>query len=353
MRSRSFRSSLFACALLLPVLCAGPRPAAADNAASAERLRTFLTTPDMSADLFSQRMLDKIPLADLVGSRQSLFDTFGKLCAISPLRVHLLQHLDRGTIEFERGAVDVKVVLDGHGRIDELLFLNPIAMNGDITPAVRGILDLPGTVSLAVIDNGHLAEGARETEKTPIPNIESLSLLERVTRAVDAGRLDWNSAVPWRRAWSIEGSRILANWPDGHALTIRALTDFAVQNETSAVRALETILDEARLGDTVGDTAQSPVELCRRVEAMDKDGSLSVWHGPAVDLGWDRVSYKGGGNATTINHTMLLQSGQRRVCLSATWKQPEGASALLFQAHVRTLAGALLKQTSGCIAPNS
>lgn len=349
---RSRLKAIAAAAMFLGV--AFPAAAQTANTTAADALRLYLTSHDTMETLFSPRFLERVSLSDLKDSRDKIRSSLGGLCSISPLRGHLLQHLDRGTVHFERGALDVKIVLDAQNRVDELLFLNPIEMNGDLESAVKPITQLPGTASIAVMEGETLIQSHLPDRKAPIPDMKPLSLLTAVQGAVEQGKIQWETVIPWQTAWVDGSSRVLANWPAGHAVTVRSLMDFALQNEGSAINALDDILTKAGAPVPSNTVTMSPVELCGYIQTFEGDGGLSVWNGPAADLGWQAVTYKGGANQTTINHTLLLDNGTRKVCVSATWENlPDGVAALRFWQNVRTVAGVLMKEHAGCAAPNS
>lgn len=316
-------------------------------------LQDYLMAETPSEDMFSESMLKDVSIDMIIENHKNIRERLGKFCTMSPLRGHMLQHLHRGTLEFEKGNVDAKLSLDGHGKIDELYFFNIFNTDGGLESASQFLADHYTGLSMIVLDGGETISSIEPDRVARIPDIEALHLLSSVKAGIDAGAISWDDVIAWDRAHSREESRVFADWPHGHTLTLRSLVDFAMQNEPSAQDAIRSHIQGHGVPLIEGQLEYSPAQMCDVIAAHRDEPSLSVWKGPATGLSDHDVTYKGGGNDTTFNHTVLIDAQSREICVSATWHNPDGVSPLRYYSDIRALISTAFKGGDGCLGSAS
>lgn len=347
-------------------------PAAAENPSA--RLAALFDRAGYPADWFAPDFTDKAPPEKLAGIIAGLQKEYGAFRAVERRRNDYL-------VRLAKAAVPAEIAFDADGRISSLLF-KKAEPEFDDGAAVRAAFEaLPGDVALLVEEGGEERLSINADKTVSVASAFKMTVLSEVARAVDAGRLRWDQAVPLREEWRSLPSGQLQNWPVGQRLTLESLAALMISiSDNTAADALLGLAGRAALekaapantpfldtrslfvlkasgnsalrqrylaGDAaarravLAEVAQRPLpetaevagsatpglgwfyssrELCATARTVADLPAMRINPGLATPAAWKSIAFKGGGDQGVLNLTTVVEdTSGRRLCVTATW----------------------------------
>jgi beta-lactamase class A len=355
---------------MLPVM-AQPAPALSPQQA----LQRLLTQNPVEADWFDTSFLTQVPLPQVQQIVAQYTTQYGKFQRIEGAGISF-------TVFMERASFPSKAYVNAHGQFTGLWFglaqpLQPVALED----SVKQFSQLPGKVSLLVVDNGKPRVSLNPDQPLAVGSSFKLAVLTALNHQVAAGQHRWDEVIPLNPAWKTLPSGVIRTWPDNTPLTLAtyanqmisisdntaadALLAIAGRDKVEAVsprntpflstreafvlkdpanaallaryraadvagkRALLPAIDKLPLPDAGIFTAPlatdiewyfTPAELCTLIDGVRDLGAMQINPGVAEKKDWQQVAYKGGSEPGVLNLTTALTGKNgHHYCVTATW----------------------------------
>lgn len=369
---------------------------AAESPSPLEVLERLFTDRPVQAEWFAPSFLDQISAVQVDTIVGDLLDAFGPFQEVRPDGARFL-------VILQRGEVPSHIVLDEEGAIAGLFFEAPrVRAGGTLEEAVAPFKELPGRVSLLVVENGQPLGAIDPDQPLAVGSAFKLAVLAALQDQVAQGTRQWDEVVALHPAWKSLPSGILQTWPDGAPITLHTLAALMIsQSDNTATDALihlvgretveaysprnrpflttreafvlkgdEDLLAQYRQAGEGGRRAllirlaseplPSPeifasgpraldvewfitaTELCGLMEQVQELPLMSINPGVAHPRDWGRVTFKGGSGPGVINLTTgLIRPDGSRLCVAATWnteRPPAGMEAHFTSLYSRLLA---------------
>lgn len=382
------RRSIFSIILLLSLLPTAGAPAAPMTEPDA--IRAVMTQKQVSPDLFAQSFLAQVSALQVTQIRDQQTAPLGSFTRVDGAN-------GTYTAFFTHGTMKVLIHLDAEGKIDGLLFRDPLPEHASLSGALKPFDELPGTSSYLVLENGKTLAARNENEALGVGSTFKLAVLSALRTQIDAKTRSWSDVVKLRAGWRSLPSGVLQTWPAGTPVTIATLasemisisdntaadtlihltggkalaryagsnTPFLTTREMFLLKATRNANLRARyragnseqrasvlaqldkqplpaLEDLDTSPALSDIEwhfsnrdLCALMKGVQDLPLMTINPGVASATQWKRAAYKGGSDFGVISMTTWLaaKSG-KSYCVSATWND-RAASV-----DERTFAGA-------------
>lgn len=296
-------------------------------------------------------------------------------------------------VVLQRGVVPTKVVLDAQGRFLGLLFQPPRTRSSDLDAALAAFRQLPGRVSVVVVENGRTRAAIASDEPLAVGSAFKLAVLAALKQQVDSGRRRWDEVVVLRPEWKSLPSGILQQWPTGSPVTLYTLAALmiSVSDNTAADGLIHLVgrgavearaprnrpflttreafilkapgnearLERYRKADErsrralLAELAGLPLppaeafsaepraldvewfftarELCALMDEVRDLPLMSINPGLAKPDEWVSVAFKGGSEPGVLNLTTgLVARDGRRLCVAATWNADQALDEMRF-----------------------
>lgn len=379
------------------ILSLAPAPgAAAAGPSPSEVLARLFTDRPVQAEWFAPAFLAQVPAAQVEAIIANLLETFGPFEAVQ---------LDgaRFLVLLEEAEIPSHVALDDQGAIVGLFFETPRPRSGaTLEEAVAPFRELPGRVSLLVVENGLPIAAIDPDEPLAVGSAFKLAVLAALQEQVAQGLRRWDEVIVLDPAWKSLPTGILQAWPDGASLTVHTLaalmisqsdntaadalihlvgreaverssprnTPFLTTREAFILKGNEALLAAYRQADESGRRAllerlaseplpspdifasgpraldvewfMTASELCALMSRVQDLPLMRINPGAADPQAWAQVAFKGGSEPGVINLTTgLVRPDGSRLCISATWNTetpPAGMEAQFVNLYSRLLA---------------
>lgn len=288
----------------------------------------------------------------------------------------------RFLVVLERGVLPAVASLDEQGRFTALWFDAPRARLSGVDAALAAFRELPGRVSVVVVEDGQLRAAIAPDEPLAVGSAFKLAVLAALHQQVQAGERRWEDVVALRPQWRSLPSGMLQDWPPGAPVTLYTLAALMISiSDNTAADALidvvgreaverlagrnrpllttreafllkapgnEALAEEFRKADEAGRRAvlarlaglgpppaeafgtevRAPdvewfftgQELCALMDRVQDLPLMGINPGPARPGDWAAVAFKGGSEPGVLNLTAgLVTKDGRRLCVAATW----------------------------------
>lgn len=368
-----------ACALSLLLLSV---PTLAQNSEpDAKRVLRQLLSRGAEAVTYTERFEGAVRSQQLSSILSSLEDSLGSFKAVEG-------EASPYTLRFANGTARAEIVVDKEARIAGLRFSNVTRETATLDAAVEGLLALPGTISLTILEEGAPLLSAGSSEPLAVGSAFKLAVLRALEDAIGEGTTSWQRVLQLPEGRRSLPSGISQNWPVGSRVTtetaailmislsdntatdllIRHLGREAVEEYAPNSRPLLTTREffllkapgqaemrqrylqapvserrrllESGIGSELPEEslfAGGPVhpeiewfftteELAELIGEIDSRPLLSISPGPFDPSGWSYLGYKGGSEPGVLNMTLLLVSkAGTEYSLSATQNRADAA----------------------------
>jgi beta-lactamase class A len=285
-------------------------------------------------------------------------------------------------VVLERAVVPARIVVSTNGRIAGLFFgpAVPITAAASVEAALKQFAELPGNVSLVVMEAGRPRGAFHADDALAVGSAFKLAILESLRQKIVAGKHRWEEVVPLRSSWKSVPSGALRTWPDNTPLTLATLANemvsvsdntaadalldicgrgnveavtprnrpFLSTREAFVLKANSDLLRRFRAADEAGkrallpESAQRPLpdpqafgstplapdvewfftanELCALMAKVEELPAMHINPGLANAANWKQVAFKGGSEPGVLNMTTgLIGRNGKRYCIAATW----------------------------------
>lgn len=382
--------------LTILMLADGTRePAQAQTLTPREALARLFTAEQIDAGWFTPEFLAQVPASQVQQLVASFKATLGTYQDVE-------ESGGQFTVRFSGGVVPARISLDAEGRIQGLFFSTPRTTSGGPDAIAERFRELPGQVSVLVIENGQDRVAMNADRQGAVGSTFKLAVLSALRQQIASGQRSWQDVVELRPEWKSLPTGVLQDWPDGTPLTLATLASLMIsRSDNTATDALISIVGReaveqfggrnrpflstreafvlknpanadllaryrtgndadrrAVLAEAAGRDLPpaslfegglvapdvewffSPRELCGLMERVADLPLMSINPGLGTPADWARVSFKGGSEPGVLNiTTSLVAKDGRRLCVSATWNNDER----LDENRFFVLAGSLLE----------
>src|SRR5690606_10965914 len=194
-----------------------------------EVLARLFTDRPVQAEWFAPAFLAQVPAAQGEAIIANLLETFGPFEAVQ---------LDgaRFLVLLEEAEIPSHVALDDQGAIVGRFFETPRPRSGaTLGEAVAPVRELPGRVSLLVVENGLPIAAIDPDEPLAVGSAFKLAVLAALQEQVAQGLRRWDEVIVLDPAWKSLPTGILQAWPDGAPLTVHTLAALMIsQSDNTA-----------------------------------------------------------------------------------------------------------------------
>lgn len=359
-----------------------------------QALTRLMTSSQVQASWFDPAFLAQVPAAQVQQIVDQYTGQWGKFQSVEGSGSSY-------TVFLERASFPSKAVLNAHGQFIGLWFgvANPRYASFD--DSLKPFRDLPGKVSLLVLDNGTARASLRPDDPLAVGSSFKLAVLAALNKQIAADKHRWDEVVPLNAAWKTLPSGVIRTWPDQTPITLATYANqmISISDNTAADALLAiagrkpveaesprntpflstreafilkdpanvALLEKWRSSDAAGRTALLPqidklplpdpgifvrdplatdvewflttTELCRLIDQVRDLGAMQINPGLADKKDWKQVAFKGGSEPGVLNLTTALTgSNGHHYCVTATWNN----SKALDENRFYTLYGGVL-----------
>ena len=313
------------------------------------------------------------------------------------------------TVFLERASFPAQVALNARGQFIGLWFGTASPRYTSFDDSIKPFRDLPGKVSLLVLDNGAAKASVSPDDPMAVGSAFKLAVLEALNKQIAAGMHRWDEVVPLNPAWKTLPSGVIRTWPDETPITLATYANqmISISDNTAAdallaiagrkqVEALSTrntpflstreafilkdpanisLLDKWRSSDPAARSALLPridklplpdpgifvrdplatdvewfftnTELCRLIDSVRDLGAMQINPGLADKKDWQQVAFKGGSEPGVLNLTTALTGRNgHHYCVAATWNDSKALDENKFYTLYGGVLSALASQSS-------
>jgi hypothetical protein len=206
---------------------------------------SWLNSPStLDADRFSAEFLASVPIDDLIGVFEELSNTW-LIESVDELAENELTAIIREPMLL----LEVRLTVDGDGRISGLLFTPALEEQPESLPQVAEQVDGFGPMSAflaAEVDDAGVCQpiaAVRADEALPLGSVFKLYVLGAVATAVDEGTLSWEQPVVIRDELDSLPSGITQDEPAGSTLTVEELARrmIAISDNTATDHLIDLV----------------------------------------------------------------------------------------------------------------
>ena len=283
---------------------------------------------------------------------------------------------------YEKGIIPAKISLNAKGQIVGLRFLPVRAQFKSLDDAIAQFKQLPGKVSLLIVEDNVKKIGLNETTPLAVGSAFKLAVLAALKAQIESGQHRWDDVIALQERQKSLPSGFLQAWADGSLLTVQSLAALMIsQSDNTAtdhlihlvgrnkieplaprnhpflttreafilkaqtnrellqryraanLAARRALLDEIAqrplpgveefLADPVALDIEwflTPEELCSLMNQVKDLPLMSINPGISSSQDWARVAFKGGSEPGVMNLTTALQAKNgKQYCVVATW----------------------------------
>ncbi|MGI0489009.1 serine hydrolase [Pantanalinema rosaneae CENA516] len=208
-------------------------PIAPSMTPEAAIVRLFTHT-SIEPDWFAPTFLSQVPISQVQLILTNLTTQLGRFQQVVPDAQNFV-------VVMEKGKIPTQITLNQSGQIIGLLFQPPRLKVDRLEEVVRQFQQLPGQVSLLVLEANTRTELATVNPDLPLAvgSTFKLAVLQALQTQVETGQQSWRSVVELRPEWKSLPSGLLQNWADGSLLTIQSLAALMISiSDNTATDAL-------------------------------------------------------------------------------------------------------------------
>jgi beta-lactamase class A len=391
------RRAIIAASIILLVAFGVGRVGAETSLTPQAALERLLSSDHVDASWFAQSFLDQVSTTQLDSIMGQLKAELGAFQSVKPEGM-------KYRVIFARGDDMASIALDASGRITGLFFEPPNVKASSFQGALDAFKDLPGHVSITVLENGAQRAVMSPDQVLAVGSTFKLAVLSALNKEVEARTTSWESVVKLQAGDKSLPSGKLQEWPNGAPLTVYSLAALMIsQSDNTATdtliayvgrrnveafttrnrpflttreafvlkdpknadvlkryrdgneaerRALLTQVDTLPLPDVSilsGGPQATDVEwffttreLCGLMRNVEALPLMGINPGVARPADWQRISYKGGSEPSVMNLTTWLVAKDRKsYCVSVTWNDDKPLDELKFSGLYGSLLSAL------------
>lgn len=340
-----------------------------------QALARLLTGGAVQAAWFDPSFLAQIPLGQVQEIVTQYTTQYGKFQRIEGSG-------NSFTVYTEHASFPSKAYVNAQGQFTGLWFGLAQPMYASLDDSIKPFTQLPGKVSLLVLDNGTTRASLHPEEALAVGSAFKLAVITALNREIAAGKHRWDEVVPLRPAWKTLPSGVIRTWPDATPITLATYANemISISDNTAAdallsiagraeVEALSprnvpflstreafvlkdpantTLLARWRAADAAGKRGLlpeidklplpdvsvfdrgpvatdvewffTPAELCTLIDGVRDLGAMQINPGVAEKEDWKQVAYKGGSEPGVLNLTTAMTGKNgRHYCVAATW----------------------------------
>jgi beta-lactamase class A len=364
-------------------------------------LERLFQTPNISADWFTPEFLAAVPIAQIQQIVNQFKQDLGDFASAVPDGSDYL-------LNFSRGSVPTKIVLNDKGKIAGLLLSPARQKISSLPEAIAQFKALPGRVSILVQEGSIERASLNPDLALGVGSAFKLAVLDILRSQIAAGKLTWKKVIPLQAQYTSLPSGRLQTWPTGSYLTVQSLaammisesdntaTDHLLQlvgrKNVEAIapqsrpllmtrelfqlkaKSNQALLEQYRRGSLpqkrsiltqlakqplpqVAEFAEAqpkaldvewfftPKELCQLMERVKDLPLMAINPGVAKPEDWQKIAYKGGSEPGVLNLTTSIQTKNGKYyCVVATWNHDRPLDESKFMGLYGGLLD-LLKQT--------
>jgi beta-lactamase class A len=352
-----------------PQVVASPLPDLART-----RVDAMLRSGNVNPSAFSVTFLSQVTAAQVEAVLAQLGVVLGKYQSIDGSAGHYSAH-------FEKGTDDVLVHLDAGNKIDGLFFRPPKLLAATLDDSLRNLRASNGRLSYVIVEGSTERAALDPAAPLAVGSTFKLAVLAALRDEIAAGRRNWSDVVTLDPRWKSLPSGVMHTWPDGTPVTLATYAAEMISiSDNTAADALASIVGTAALvpyemGNTpflttreafilkstphgaqgaaylaaatlpqraailaavdkaalpeAGELVAKPMlgiewhysvrALCALMAKVADLPLMSINPGAADTSSFERVAYKGGSDAGTINLTTQVTTLRgTHVCFSAT-----------------------------------
>lgn len=369
------RRVALASSLALLVAVASGEVGSSANITPADALTRLFTASHIDSTWFAPSFLSQVSAAQVETIVGQLTSQLGAFKSVEAER-------SKFRVTFAGGDDMASIALDDSGRITGLFFEVPQLRASSFQSALDGFKNLPGHVSITVLENGAQRAAVQGDLVLGVGSTFKLAVLNALRARIDAHKASWESIVRLQARNKSLPSGELQNWPDGSPLDVFSLA--AVMISESDNTAADTLLDylgrpsvevfaprdspflSTREAFILKDPKRADIlkryraaneserrvllkqidmlslpdvsifsggplatdvewffttrELCSLMRNVQMLPLMSINPGVAEPADWKRVAYKGGSEPGVLNlTTWLAAKNGKTYCVSATW----------------------------------
>ncbi|MGC2636092.1 MAG: serine hydrolase [Acidobacteriaceae bacterium] len=340
-----------------------------------QALARLLTGGPVQAGWFDASFLAQIPLGQVQQIVTQYTTQYGKF-----------QRIDGSSNEFtvytEHASFPAKAYINTQGQFTGLWFGLAQPMYATLDDSLKPFTQLPGKVSLLVLDNGRTRASLHPDEALAVGSAFKLAVITALNREIVAGKHRWDEVIPLNPAWKTLPSGVIRTWPDSTPITLATYANQMISiSDNTAADALLAITGRAQVeaasprntpflstreafilkdpanaallarwrgADTAGKRALlpeidklllpdvsvfdkgpvgtdvewffTPAELCTLIDGVRDLGAMQINPGVTEKRDWERVAYKGGSEPGVLNLTTAMTGKNgHHYCVAATW----------------------------------
>lgn len=371
---RNIQLSLLLAALVLCVILCFSFKAEAEVP---DMLETFFTE-ELRKEYFSSQVLAQLSVTELEAVRRDFTEGLGSYTGAELVGEHTFN------VYFEKGVVEVLMILNPAGEIAGLRFLSVREEGMDLEQIVEKFSDLSGEVSLLVIRNDEKLAALKSDQKMNVGSTFKLAVLQAVKSEIESGDLSWEDVIELKDKTKSLPSGQLQEWPSGAPLTVHTLASLMIS--VSDNTATDVLIEHLGREKVESQTGHEPLlktreffvlkapqnsDLLEKYRAATRKGKYNILAQTedcslpsanvfdqvrAQDIGWqfsdyelkelmkavkdlelmrinpgvvkprqgEKIAYKGGAQPGVLNYTIWLETeSDDQVFITASWNDEE------------------------------
>jgi beta-lactamase class A len=349
-------------------------------------LERLATADAIASEWFAPSFLAQVSVQQVQSILISLTTELGKYQRVEPSG-------NDYQLVYEKGVVPAKIVLDPKGQIVGLRFLPVQAQFKSLDDAIAQFKQLPGKVSLLIVEDNVKKVGLNETTPLAVGSAFKLAVLAALKTQIESGQHRWDEVIALQERQKSLPSGFLQSWADGSLLTVQSLAALMIsQSDNTATdhlihlvrraaiepltprnqpflttrefftlkaQANRELLQRYRSANRsarralLAEIAQrplpgveefvadpvaldiewffTPAELCSLMNRVKDLPLMSINPGISNSQAWARVAFKGGSESGVINLTTALQAKNgKQYCVVATWNHDQALDEARF-----------------------
>lgn len=343
-------------------------------------LEKLFTSKDIKAEWFAPEFLAQVPIAQIKIILGNIKTQMGTYQGVQ-------KKGNDYAINFTRGDIPTKIVLNSKGQIAGLLLQPPNFKVASLSDIVTELKKLPGKVSFIVKEDSAIVADLNAKTPLAVGSAFKLAVLKTLKRQIASQEKSWSDVVRLQENDKSLPSGMLQTWPENSPLTLQTLASLMISlSDNTATdilinqvgresieslssrnrpffntrelfvlkasqnrqllqryrngnekqrRALLAELENKKLPDVnefIGTNPNaldvewfySSEELCNLMEEVADLPLMSINPGIANPNDWERIAFKGGSEPGVLNFTTWLKAKNgKQYCVVATWNNSD------------------------------
>ncbi|MFW6287872.1 MAG: serine hydrolase [bacterium] len=187
-----------------------------------EMVEIFFTEDNLQKGYFTEEVLAQVSVTDIKSIRNDYTENLGKFLEAEKTAQHLFKAF------FEKGIVEIQLVVNGEGKIAGLYFLSVSEYDTDLNEIVKEFAALPGKVSLLLMKDDEELISLNPEEKMAVGSTFKLAVLKTLKDEIEMGNAEWSDYIELEEANKSLPSGYLQEWPAGSPLTLHTLATLMI-----------------------------------------------------------------------------------------------------------------------------